>query len=577
MNGPLSSTLLRFVPLAETISSYKREYLRRDVVSALTVAIVAIPQSMAYAIIAGVNPVYGLYSVIVSTILGAVFGSSSHLIAGATNAISLLVASSMRNYMGLDSAYEMLFLMTFMVGALQILFGVIKLGKVVNYVSHAVVVGFTAGAGVLIAFGQLNQILGIPIQNAAQMPTLNKVAYVLTHLDQTNIYALGLGLLTIAIILLCSKINRNLPGSLLGILIPIAFIIYFALEKSGVKLTGTIPASLPPFKMITLDMGMAREMFSGALAIAIIGLVEAISIAKSIAATSRERIDANQEFIAQGIANAGGAFFQCFAGSGSFTRSAVNYFSGAATRLSGILSGIIVALALVFLGPYAKYIAMPCLSGVIMVIAYNMVNKEEMKKVIRVGKSDAVVMWVTAGATCLMPDLDWAIYMGIFISIALYLKDTNQAPLKILIPSQDKEARFLEKEIGSVKDKVEMLILQLEGNLYFGSAQDLESKLESLASKARVFILRMKITTIDITALDAIKHFIHQVKNAGGHILLCGVRSGLNEMLLHSDLTAEIGTENIFLSEDEVFASSQKALDRANQILESETGTGHQV
>ena len=571
MNFLFSARLLRCIPLIKTLSTYKKAYIRQDMVAALTVAIVVIPQSMAYAIIAGVNPVYGLYTAIVSTILAAVFGSSSHLIAGPTNAISLLVASCMRSFAGRDNAYEMLFLMTFMVGILQILFGIIKLGKVVNYVSHAVVVGFTAGAGVLIALGQLNQILGIPIQNAAQISTLNKVFFVLTYLDQTNLYALGLGLLTIAIILICRKINGKLPGSLLGILIPIALIVSFHLEKYGVQLTGNIPASLPPFKMIALNVDTAKELFSGALAIAIIGLVEAISIAKSIAGTSREKIDANQEFIAQGIANAGASFFQCFAGSGSFTRSAVNYYSGAVTRLSGISSGIIVALVLVFLAPYAKYIAMPCLAGVIMVIAYSMVNKQEMKKVMRVGKSDAVVMWVTMGATCLMPDLDWAIYMGIFISIALYLKDTNQVPLKVLIPSRDTEPHFIEKEIESIKDKVDILILQLEGNLYFGSADDLESKLNALASKADVLILRMKtVTTIDITALDAIKTFILRVKHTGGHLLLCGVKSGLNEMLLHSELAAEIGTENIFLSEAEVFAATQKALNRAAQIIQTQ-------
>jgi sulfate permease, SulP family len=317
-------------------------------------------------------------------------------------------------------------------------------------------------------------------------------------------------------------------------------------------------------------MDMAKELFSGALAISIIGLVEAISIAKSIASASRQKIDANQEFIAQGIANAGSSFFQCFPGSGSFTRSAINYYSGAATRLSGILSGVIVALVLVFFAPYAKYIAMPCLAGVIMVIANNMVNKKEMKKVSRVGKSDAVVMWVTMGATGLMPDLDWAIYMGIIISIALYLKDTNRVPLKVLIPSREKK-QFIEKEIDFIKDSVDILVLQLEGNLYFGSAYDLESKLNSLVSKSRVFILRMKtVSTIDITSLDAIKTFIRNAKDAGGQILLCGVKSGLNEMLLHSELAAEIGTANIFLSEDEVFASSIKALDRANQIIQSQ-------
>src|SRR5665647_100154 len=203
--------ILKYIPLVDTIKSYKKEYIKKYLMASLTVAIVAIPQSMAYAIIAGVNPVYGLYTAILSTILSSVFGSSNHLIAGPTNAISLLVASSMAGFMDRDNVYEMLFLMTFMVGAMQLLFGIIKLGKALNYVSHAVIVGFTAGAGVLIALGQLNQFLGISITNSAQMPTLEKVSYVVTHAGSTNKFALGLGLITVAIILLCKKLNKNLP------------------------------------------------------------------------------------------------------------------------------------------------------------------------------------------------------------------------------------------------------------------------------------------------------------------------------------------------------------------------------
>lgn len=558
----------KYLPLVEATRTYKKAYIRKDLVAAFTVAVVAIPQSMAYAIIAGVNPVYGLYTAIVSTIIASAFGSSSHLIAGPTNAISLLVASSMRSFMNLDNAYEMLFLMTFVVGFLQILFGVIKLGKAVNYVSHAVVVGFTAGAGILIALGQLNQWLGISIKNSAQMPTMEKFYYILTHIGQTNYYSLLLGLLTILIIVSCKKINKNLPGSLIGIIVSILLVVIFSLDQSGVKLTGEVPSSLPPFKMIHFNWNSIREVFSGAIAIAIIGLVEAISISKSISASSRQKIDANQEFIGQGMANITSSFFQCFPGSGSFTRSAINYYGGAATRMSGILSGIFVAAVLVFFAHYAKYISMPSLAGVIMVIAYNMVNKKEMKKVSKVGRSDSIAMWVTVCATVLMPDLDWAIYMGIIISIALYLKDTNQVPVKILIPSQGNENRFFEKEIEFINDKVDILIIQIEGNLYFGSAYDLETKLDSLVDKSRIFILRMKtVATIDITSLDAIKLFIRHVKEAGGKVILCGVRSGLNLMLVNSNLSDEIGPENIFLSQDEVFASSSQALERAQELV----------
>jgi Sulfate permease and related transporters (MFS superfamily) len=566
MKGISVSARIDGIPLVQTIRSYSAASAKRDLVSALTVAVVAIPQSMAYAIIAGVDPAYGLYTAIVSTIIGSLFGSSDHLIAGPTNAIALLIASGMKGFIGRDDFYSMLFLMTFIVGALQILFGLLRLGKAIQYVSHSVIVGFTAGAGILIALGQLNQFLGISIPGSAQMSTLAKVQYVAVHISQTNPWALGLGAATVLVILVCKRISKSVPGSLLGIVACAAGVVALSLDSKGVKLTGAVPASLPPLRAVAFSLDSAKELFGGSLAVAVIGLVEAISISKSISASSGQRIDANREFVAQGLANAIGSFFQCFAGSGSFTRSAINYYSGAATRISGILSGVFVALTLLFLAPYAKYIPMSSLAGVIMVIAYNMVNKREMAKISKVGKSDSAVMWITFAATVLMPDLDWAIYMGIAISIGLYLKDTNKVPIKILIPAG--EGGFKEREIQSATERTDILVIQAEGNLYFGSAGDLEAKLDALVGVASVFILRMKtVVTIDVTSLEALKVFVSRAKAAGAVVLLCGVSSGLNSMLLKSELAAEIGEQNIFLSEDEVFASSQRALERARALI----------
>ena len=562
------------IPLIETLRNYSAASAKRDIIAALTVAVVAIPQSMAYAIIAGVNPVYGLYTAIVSTIIGAIFGSSNHLIAGPTNAISLLIASGMRNYMELNNAYEMLFLLTFMVGIIQILFGVIKLGKAVNYVSHAVIVGFTSGAGVLIALGQLNSLLGISINNSAQMATLEKVYYVITHLNSVNPYAVGLGVLTIVIIIVCKLIHKRIPGALISVILTTVCVAVFSLDQRGVKLTGDIPNSLPPFKMLSFSWESAQKLFSSAIAIAVIGLVEAISISKSISATSRQKIDANQEFIGQGMANAIGAFFQCFAGSGSFTRSAINFFSGASTRIAGVMSGIIVAVVLLFLAPYAKYISKPALAGVIMLIAYNMVNKKEMTKVTKISKSDAITMWFTFAATVVMPDLDWAIYAGIAISIVIYLRNTNKATIKVLLPSTSQQGRFLEREINTVKEPADILILQIEGNLYFGSADDLRDKLDGLIGKADVYIIRMKqVVTIDITALDALKQFIRNIGESGGTIIFSGVVTGLSKMLVDANMVSNVGQDNMFMCEEEVFASSMKAYERACELVKIRKNT----
>ena len=236
----LLNKVKKYIPLIGTIKTYRKEYVKSDLTAALTVAVIAIPQSMAYAIIAGVDPVYGLYTAIVSTLISSIFGSSEHLIAGPTNAISLLVASSMKNYLGAGNFYETLFLLTFMVGIIQIVFGIMRLGKAVNYVSHAVLVGFMSGAGILIALGQLNQLFGISLGNG-YMTLITKVYMVFANLNKTNLYALGLGVLTIAVTVLCKKINKNLPGTLFGIIISVILVMVFSLGNQSVKFVGEIP------------------------------------------------------------------------------------------------------------------------------------------------------------------------------------------------------------------------------------------------------------------------------------------------------------------------------------------------
>ena len=434
-------------------------------------------------------------------------------------------------------------------------------------------IGFTAGAGVLIALGQVNTLLSISIKNSADMSTMQKMYYIGTHINQTNLYALGLGVMTMAIIVICKKISKNLPGALIGITVPIFFIIMFALEKKGVKLTGTIPSALPPFKMVQFSLASLKNIFSGAFAISIIGLVEAISISKAISTNTRQKIDSNQEFIGQGIANIVSSFFQCFPSSGSFSRSAINYVNGAATRFAGILSGVFVAIVLVFFAPYAKYIPSPCLAGVLIVTGYNLIDKKEIKKVVKAGifSSDSIAMWVTCFLVIVLLNLDYAIYTGIALSIVLYLKDTNKAPVKLLIPSQGKDSQIIEQEIKSVKEKVDVLIIQLEGNLYFGAASDLAEKLDSLVNKSKVFILRMKyVTTIDLTSISALKVFIRNVREAGGILIISGVKPDLTQCLRSRIWSLMLVLTIYFMSENEIFASTTNALERARAVLNCE-------
>jgi sulfate permease, SulP family len=564
--------LLSTIPLINDIKSYRKEYFKFDLIAGLTVAIVALPQSMAYALIAGVNPVYGLYTSIVAAIIGSFFGSSDHLITGPTNAISLMIASQVQHITGANFM-AMLFLLTFMVGAFQFLLGLLRVGKIINYVSHAVIVGFTAGAGIIIALGQIDQFFGIKVAKGYH-PLYEKVFLTLASLGKTNLYVLGLALLTIAIILISKKVSKKIPGALIGMIAGAIIVKIYGLGDRGVKLIGDIPNHLPPFKLMSsFQFHWVFDLMGGAVAIAIVGLVEAISISKSISLSTEQKIEPNREFMGQGLANMIAAFFQCFPSSGSFTRSAVNFGAGAKSKLAGIISGVIVAVTLVFFASYAKYIPNASLAGVLIVVAYDMVNKHAIRKIVKASKYDLSVMAVTIAATVLMPDLERAILIGIAVSVIVYLWNTGEIKVKIL--KQDERAVFKESEIRDelLKDNPSgITMVHIEGDLYFGSATDLEQKLRRILDdpQTSVCILRLKgINVIDISAFEIVENFIEHSLKKGRQILLCGVGNDMKKFLDKLGIINKVGAGNVFLAEDQVFSSTSKAFQKAKILLEA--------
>jgi SulP family sulfate permease len=560
--------LLNKIPFIVDMKNYRKEFLKFDMMAGLTVAIVALPQSMAYALIAGIDPVYGLYTAIVAATIGSIFGSSDHLVTGPTNAIALMIASQVKNFT--DSNFlTMLFLLTFLVGFIQLMLGILRVGKIINFVSHSVIVGFTAGAGIIIALGQINQFFGISLPKGYH-PLYEKVWQTLTAIGQTNLYSLGLAGLTVTIILVCKKVNKNIPGSLIALVVSAFLVAYFNLGAQGVKLVGDIPNNLPQFQLPhAFSFGRIFDLLGGAVAIAIVGLVEAISISKSIALSSEQRINPNQEFLGQGISNMVAAFFHCFPASGSFTRSAINYGAGAKTKLAGILSGIIVAVMLIFFAPYAKYIPNASLAGVIIIVAYGMVNKHAIKKIVKASRYDMMVMGVTIVATVLMPDLERAILIGIAVSVIVHLWNTGEIKVKLLKP--DQHNIFKEFEIRDEQnDPNEVALVHIEGDLYFGSAADLEEKLYKVLDNPRtkVCILRLKrINVVDISAFEVVENFITLTQKRNRQVLLCGVEPAMKKFLDRLGVTAIVGPENVFLAEEQIFASTARAFQKAKTLI----------
>lgn len=563
------SSIRKQIPYLDELRPYNAAAFRSDLVAAMTVAIVALPQSMAYALIAGVSPIYGLYTAIVTSIVGSFFGSSNHLATGPTNALSLMIAGAMKTHLGEDSFYPMLFLLTFLTGCIQFAFGLLKVGKIVNLVSHSVIVGFTAGAGIIIGLGQLNELLGVAIAKGYH-PLYERVILTFAAANNANLCSVGFAAGTIAAILIARKLDRRIPGPLLALILSAVAAHFLDIGSKGVKLVGEIPSHLPSFSMVRFDMGWTADLFGAALAIAVVGLVEAIAIAKSISLSSEQQIDANREFMAQGLSNITGSFFSTFPASGSFTRSAINYNAGARTKTAGILSGVLVAVTLVFFASYARSIPMASLAGVIVLVAYGMVDQHAIKRIVRASRHDMSVMLITAGATVVMPDLERAILTGIAVSVLIHVWNTGEITIRLL---KQHHGTFREYDLDEDADphgRSPIAIVHLDGDLYFGSASDLQDKLRQVAehTQAKVYIFRLKrVNVVDVSAFEVLQSFIEKAIGKKRHVLLCGVSPVMQRFVSKIGLAHLIGESNIFPVEDTIYASTSKAYQRAQQIL----------
>ncbi len=539
------------MPFIKTVKEYNLKKFQADIVSALTVAIVALPQSMAYAIIAGVHPKYGLYAATIPTIISSLFGSSKHLIAGPTNAISMVVSSTMATAViagtiaqGLpeEQKIALVFLLAFLVGVIQLVMGFLKLGKLINFISHSVIIGFTAGAGVLIAFNQIKNFIGVSIGSHTHF--YEKMYHTFLHIGETNIPSVLLGVFTVSFILLAKKFYPKLPGALLSMVFSAILVGIFGLGEKGVKLVGEIPQTLPPISSFPLDASIITALLSSALAIAILGIVEALSIAKSISSSSGQKIDGNQEFIGQGLSNISSAFFSSIPGSGSFTRSAVNFKSGALSRLSGVYSGILILIVILVAAPLAKFIPIPSLAGILMVIAYSMIDKKSFALAFKTGATDRSVLLATMAATLIL-HLEMAIYVGVVLSIALFLRKVSTPNVNKVLPSG--KNRKLKEVTDEKRICPQMSIFQIEGSLFFGAIEKLEERLREYKHlKDDIIIIRMKqVDLIDATGIHALEKLLRERTENKTKVVFSGVKPSVRKTFEKSGILTEIGGGNI--------------------------------
>lgn len=560
--------------------NYSWDAARRDLVAGATVAAIAIPQAMAYALIAGVDPRFGLYSAIIVTIVASVLGSSNHLINGPTNAISLVVFSALTSFDERFDTYQALFLLAIIVGIIQILIAVFKLGDLTRYVSESVILGFMAGAGLLVAIGQVGNFLGAAKKGTGDQSALVQLWETLTKGGPFNIYAIGIGVGTILLVLLLRKLitKYKLPqmDMLIGLLIAAGVAAYFGWSipaengKSVVSVVGKIPAALPLFHIPEISWQWISRLLSGALAISFLGLLEALAVAKSIATYTRQPLDYNRQCLAEGVSNLVGGFFQSLPGSGSLTRSSINYQSGAITRWSGIYSGIIVAAVVLLFGPYARFIPKSALAGLLFITAARLIDWKRLGYAIRASRFDAILVFVTA-LSAIFISVDESILIGVGLSIILFVPRAAKLGIRELVVTPDRVVRERQPE-DPPADSV--LIYDLEGELFFGGAPELDRyfekiKEETIDTGIQYVVVRLRRTrNPDVVTIEHLEHFLRDSEKRGVTVLLAGVRADLAKIISNARFQEWLPADRIFPEEGEKYSATLKAVRHAYQLLE---------
>jgi SulP family sulfate permease len=552
-----------------TAVRYAAPELRKDLIAGVTVAAISLPQAMAYALIAGIDPRFGLFSAIVVTAIASALGSSSHLINGPTNAISLVVFSALAFFdpEARVDAYQATFLLALMAGSIQIVIAVLRLGDLTRYISESVVLGFMAGAGLLIALGQVGNVLGIPDRGTGHQSVLHRLWLSLFSGSSINTRALVVGSSTVLLVVVARKLvaRYRLPrvDMLVALVVVsgLAFLAGWSSVLSGgkplVPVVGRVSASLPSFHIPEIKFPWIREMGGSALAVAVLGLLEALAISKSIAAETRQALDYNRQCLAEGLANLGGGFFQCLPGSGSLTRSAINFQSGAVSRVSGLVAAGTVASVVVFLAPLARFIPKAALGGLLLVTAARLVDWKRLGDALRSSSYDAALVLVTAG-TAVFASVEYAILVGVALSVALFVPRAARLRSTELVVGVD---RVIRRRLPSDPGCSSVVIYDIEGELFFGAAPELDRYLNDLGNAAgsgsKVVVLRVhRARNPDLVCIERLERFLHDMQQGGSPVILSGVRDDLARAMRNMRFERWFPGERLFAADPALPGSS---------------------
>jgi sulfate permease, SulP family len=553
----------RLVPFARGWPSVTRATTRADFVAGLSGAILGLPQGVAFAILAGLPPEYGLYAAIVPPALAALFGSSWHMISGPTNAVAILLFASLAPLAvaGTPEYIGLVLTVTFMTGAIQLIMGLARLGGLVNFISHTVLVGFSTGAAILIATSQIKAFFGIV--SPAQPSFVATLQQVVAQLPNVNPWVTAVGVFTVIAGVAARKYVRRVPfmisATLAGSLFAWVLNLIVGAETTRIAMVGALPSQLPPLSLPDLSLETLVKVAPTALANTILCLTLAIGVARSLALKSGQRIDSNREFVGQGLSNLAGSFVSSYPSTGSFNRSAANVEAGARTPMASVYASVLLALIVLVVAPWAAYLPYAVVAGILFLIAYGLIDVARIRSILRTDRTESVVMVVTLLAALFL-GLATSIYAGVILSLLLFLNKAAHPGIRDVKPELREGGGVNFDADTGLPDCPQLKMLRVNGSIFFGAVEHIEEAFHQVEQK-HLLIVASGINVVDVSGSELLAREAKRRRAMGGGLYFYFMKDAVYEFLDRGGYLGVIGKENLFGPRDDVIGTLYRRLD----------------